>query len=92
MEIWEVLAVDKKAQVTIREEGKVISGLRYLLKGNEPAGKDDRYACFNWREQFISNERLAKLGVIPCPGDTIQLFFNRYGDIEMIKVLKDEEE
>lgn len=87
MEKWKVIAADKQAEVTIREENKKYKGVRYLLQGDEPASaKEDRYACFNWREQFISNERLTKLGVIPCPGDVIKLYFDRYGAIDEIIV------
>ena len=87
MEKWKVIAADKQAEVKIREENKVYKGIRYLLQGDEPATeKDDRWACFNWREQFISMERLTKLGVIPVPGDTIKLYFDRFGAIDDIVV------
>lgn len=87
MEKWKVIAADKQAEVKIREENKTYKGVRYLLQGDEPASaKEDRWACFNWREQFISNERLAKLGVIPCPGDTIKLYFDRFGAIDDIVI------
>lgn len=87
MERWKVIAADKKAEVTIREENKKYKGVRYLLQGfDDCSGTDARYACFNWREQFISTERLANLGVIPCPGDVIKLYFDRYGAIDEIIV------
>lgn len=91
MEIWKVLAVDKKAKVTIREENKTYLGLRYLLQAPAIDPKEaDRWVKCQWREQFISNERLANLGVIPCPGDTIKLYFDRFGAIdELIVVEKD---
>ena len=88
MEIWKVLAVDKKAKVLIREENKTYYGLRYLLQAPEIDPKEtDRWVKLQWREQFISNERLANLGVIPCPGDTIKLFFDRYGAIDELIVV-----
>ncbi len=87
METWEVVAVDKNSIMRFKNEGKEIQGVRLLLRGSEPAGGDkDRYIGFNWHDQFISNERLAKLGVAPRPGDVINIYFNRYGDITQIDV------
>ena len=89
MEIWKVLAVDKKATLKIREENKIYLGLRYLLQAPVSDPKEpDRWVKFQWREQFISNERLTNLGVIPCPGDTIKLFFDRFGSIDEIIVVE----
>lgn len=87
METWEVIAIDKKAILRFKNDGKEIQGIRMLLRGTEPA-KDvnDRYVGFNWHDQFMSNERLAKLNVCPKVGDIINLFFNRYGDIEHLQI------
>ena len=91
METWYVLAVDTRAVLRFKSEGKEIPGVRFLLKGNEPADAPDaQYAGFNWHDQFISNDRLAKLTARPRVGDQIQLFFNRYGDIIEIKILEKE--
>lgn len=91
METWYVVAVDKGAVLKFKNEGKEIPGVRLLLRGNEPASDpNDRYCGFNWLDQFISNDRLAKLTVRPMPGDTIQLLFNRYGDIVEINILAKE--
>lgn len=88
METWKVLAVDKKAVISFKAENKQVPGIRLLLQGSEPAfGGDDRYIAFNWHDQFISYERLKKLAVQPMPGDVVQLYFNRYGDIEEIKIV-----
>lgn len=87
METWEVVAVDKNSIMRFKNEGKEIPGVRLLLKGTEPAGGErDRYLGFNWHDQFISNDRLAKLAVAPKPGDIIKMYFNRYGDIIQIEV------
>ena len=87
METWEVVAVDKNSVMRFKTENKEISGVRLLLKGTEPAGGErDRYLGFNWHDQFISNDRLAKLDVAPKPGDVITLYFNRYGDIAKVEV------
>ena len=89
MEKWKVIAADKQAELKIREENKVYKGVRYLFQGDEPASaKEDRWSMFNWREQFISNERLTKLGVIPVPGDTIKLYFDRFGAIDDIVIVE----
>ena len=87
MEEWEVIAVDKKAVMRFKNEGKEIQGVRLLLRGSEPAGDvEDRFLGFNWHDQFISNDRLAKLAVAPKPGNVIKMHFNRYGDIIQIEV------
>lgn len=87
METWEVVAVDKKAIMRFKNEGKELAGVRLLLKGSEPASDaEDRFIGFNWHDQFISNERLTKLKVAPQPGDVINIHFNRYGDIIKIDV------
>lgn len=89
MEIWEVIAVDKNSIMRIKSEGKEIPGVRLLLKGSEPANSDkDRFIGFNWHDQFISTERMKKLGVAPLPGQVIQIYFNRFGDIENIEVVE----
>lgn len=89
MEQWEVIAVDKNSIMRFKNEGKEIPGVRFLLKGSEPAADvNDRFLGFNWHDQFISNDRLAKIGKWPRPGEKIQLVFNRYGDIIDIVMLE----
>ena len=88
MEQWEVLAVDKNALLRFKADNKEVRGARLLLRGSAPAGGEkDRYLGFDWHDQFISNERLDKLGVTPRPGDIIQMYFNRYGDIVKIEII-----
>lgn len=88
MEQWVVLAVDKNAILRFKADNKEVPGVRLLLRGSAPAGGEkDRYLGFDWHDQFISNERLRKLDVSPMPGDLIQMYFNRYGDIEKIEIL-----
>lgn len=84
METWEVLCVDKNAKMRIREENKMYEGVRWLLKALD--FKQDDFLGFAWKDQFISNERLAKLGVAPRPGDVIVLYFDRSGSICKVDV------
>lgn len=84
MEQWEVVCVDKKAKMRIREENKVYEGVRWLLKAME--WPEDQYIGYSWKDQFVSNERLAKLQVAPKPGDIITLYFDRAGSICKVDV------
>lgn len=88
METWKVLAVDKNAKITFKSENRVIEGIRLLLQGAEPQyGEDERFIGFPWHDQFISHDRMKQLGVKPYPGNTIELIFNRYGDIEKMNIV-----
>lgn len=84
MEQWEVVCVDKAARMRIREENKVYDGVRWLLKALE--WNEDQFLGYAWKDQFISNERLAKLQVAPKPGDIITLYFDRAGSICKVDV------
>lgn len=85
METWEVVGVDTKGKMTIKNENRTYDGVYLYLIGDAP-DESGRYLGRVVREQFISNERLAALGVAPKPGDTITLYFNRYGSISKIEV------
>ena len=87
METWEVVGVDTNAQVNIKAEGKTIRGVKLFLVGDAPA-ENGRYRGRICREQFLSNERLDQLKVTPQPGDIITMFFNRFGDVAKIDVVK----
>ena len=87
MEVWEVIAVDKNFVYNIKAEDKKIPGVKLLLRDpNGKVGDRERYLGFVWIEQFISNDRLAKLQASPMPGDTITLMFNRHGDIVKLEI------
>ena len=85
MEIWEVVGVDTQSVITIKSEGKKIPGIKLFLVGDAPTDEGRRYLGRVAREQFISHDRLARLGVEPMPGDIITLHFNRYGDLEKLE-------
>lgn len=85
METWEVVCVDAKAKMRIREENKTYEGVRWLLKAKE--SDPNQFIGWAWRDQFVSNERLSRLGVAPKPGDTIVLYFDRSGSISQVDVV-----
>lgn len=87
METWEVVGVDTNATITIKAEGRSIRGVKLFLVGDAP-DYDGRYRGKVCREQFLSNERLGALKVQPLPGDIITLYFNRFGDVIRIDVVK----
>lgn len=88
METWEVVGVDTNAEVNIRAENKLIRGVKLFLIGDAPDDGKGRYRGRICRDQFLSNERLNALKVQPLPGDVITIYFNRYGDIIKIDVVK----
>lgn len=87
METWEVVGVDTNAQVTIKAENKTFRGIKLFLIGDAP-DENGRYRGRVCREQFLSNERLQQLKVSPMPGDLITIYFNRFGDVAKIEVVK----
>lgn len=87
MEIWEVVGVDTNAQVTIKAENRTFRGVKLFLVGEAP-DENGRYRGKVCREQFLSNERLQQLRVQPQPGDTICMYFNRFGDVAKIDIMK----
>ena len=87
MEVWEVIGVDTNAQVNIKSENKIIRGIKLFLIGDAP-DNSGRYRGKQCREQFISNERLAALNVQPLTGDVITIYFNRFGDLAKIEIMK----
>lgn len=86
METWEVVGVDTKGKMTIKNENRTYDGVYLYLVGDAP-DQTGRYRGRICREQFISNERLGALGVNPLPGDTIRIHFNRFGSICQIEVV-----
>lgn len=86
METWDVVGVDTNCTITIKAEGKTIRGVKLFLVG-DPPDNDGRYRGKVCREQFLSNERLGALKAQPLPGDQINLYFNRYGDVCQIDVI-----
>ena len=84
MEQWEVVGVDKSAQIKFND-GRIVNGVRWHMVGEAPA-EANRYLGKVVKDQFVSNERLAALNVAPKPGDNIILYFNRYGDIAKVEI------
>ncbi len=88
MEIWEVVGVDKKATMRIREENKTYTGVRLFLVGEPETDDPSRYLGKVCKDQFISTERMNMLKVVPVPGDVITLYFDRYGSICKIELMQ----
>lgn len=84
METWEVVGVDMNATIKFND-GRTVQGVRWHLVGDAPADPR-RYIGKVVKDQFVSNERLAALGVTPHPGNIVTLYFNRYGDIAKVVV------
>ena len=87
METWEVVGVDTNATITIKAENKTIRGVKLFLVGDFPED-DGRFRGRACREQFLSNDRLNQLKVQPMPGDIITIYFNRFGDVAKIDLVK----
>lgn len=87
METWEIVGVDTKATIKFND-GRSVDGARWFLVGDAPADKPGRYMGRIVKDQFVSNERLQMLGVLPQPGQIITLYFNRYGDIAKVEIIK----
>ena len=85
METWELVGVDTNATIKFND-GRSVQGARWFLVGDAPADKPGRYMGKIVKDQFVSNERLEMLGVLPKPGQIITLYFNRYGDIAKVDV------
>lgn len=85
METWEIVCVDTKAKMRIREENKIYEGVRWLMKAEN--SDPNQFIGWAWKDQFISNERLARLGVCPKPGEKVTLYFDRSGSICKVDVL-----
>ena len=86
MEIWEVVGVDTNAAVKFND-GRTVQGIRWHLVGDAPSeGAHGRYIGKVVKDQFVSNERMQMLKVVPQPGQIITMFFNRYGDICKVEI------
>lgn len=85
METWELVGVDTNATIKFND-GRSVQGARWFLVGDAPADKPGRYMGKIVKDQFVSNERLEMLGVLPKPGQILTLYFNRYGDIAKVEV------
>ena len=86
METWEIVGVDTKATIKFGD-GRTVDGARWHLVGDAP-DQSGRYLGKVVKDQFVSNERLKALGVLPQPGQIITLYFNRYGDIAKVDIVK----
>lgn len=83
MEIWEIVGIEFNAKFK-GDDGSVVAGIRLHLAGDpEPgSGVTGRQV----RNQFISNNAMAKHDLKPEVGKTITFEFNRFGNICCAKV------
>lgn len=87
METWKIFAVDTDHTLQFKD-GTKVHGVKWLMINDPQPGKEAaRYYGCVWREQFISDDRLKTLGVEPMPGQTITMYFNRYGDVAKVDVV-----
>lgn len=87
MEVWEIVGVDTKASIKFND-GRTVNGIRWHMIGEAPdEGVQGRYLGKVVKDQFVSTERLNTLRVAPQPGQTIVMYFNRYGDIAKVEIL-----
>lgn len=86
METWEIVGVDTKATIKFND-GRTVEGSRWYMVAEIPDDHNGRYLGKVVKDQFVSNERLKALGVLPKPGQIITLYFNRYGDIAKVDVV-----
>ena len=87
METWEIVGIDTKATIKFND-GRTVDGARWYMIGDVPEGSANRYIGRVVKDQFVSNERLKALGVLPQPGQIITLYFNRYGDIAKVEIVQ----
>lgn len=82
MNTYEVDGVENKSFTT--PDGKLIEGAdiyaKWAIDPKRGAGyKTDRF--------FLSSAKLAALDFKPTPGQTVQIFFNRFGKVETMHLV-----
>lgn len=87
MEQWTILGVDTNATIKFND-GRSVDGVRWHMVGEAPDQPKGRYLGKVVKDQFVSHERIKALGVEPMPGDEIIMYFNRYGDIAKVEIIK----
>lgn len=88
MEKWHVLAIDTDYAFKSRTDNSKVHGVRWLLTPltNECTDRT-RFRGFAWHEQFLSDDRVNNLKILPQVGDDIVLIFDRSGGIADVQIL-----
>ena len=88
MEKWHVLAVDTDYEFKSRTDNSKVHGVRWLLTPITNETNDrTRFRGLEWMEQFLRDERVSNLKILPQPGDNILLIFDRSGGISDVQLI-----
>lgn len=83
MEVWEIVGIEFNAKFK-GDDGSVVAGIRLHLAGEPEPGSG--ITGKQVRNQFISNQAVAKHEIKPEIGKTISFQFNRFGNICKVEV------
>lgn len=81
--LYEVLGYKK---VEFEKNGNFISGFRIYLSIPFADGKGVGLSAENI---FLSSKKLNEMGYSPNLGDKLDLYYNRYGKVELVKLVPD---
>lgn len=84
MDTYKLMGVENKSFTT--KDGKLVEGAdihaKWAIDPKRGAGyKADRF--------FLSAAKLAALDFKPTPGQTVEVFYNRYGKVETMRLVDD---
>lgn len=83
MEVWEIVGIEFNARFK-GDDGSVVAGIRLHLAGDPDPGTN--ITGKQVRNQFISDQAVAKHQIKPEIGKTIVFQFNRFGNICKVEV------
>lgn len=86
MENYELIGVENKSFTT--KDGKLIEGADLYAKW---AINPERGAGYKTDRFFLSAAKLAALSFKPTPGQTVQIFYNRFGKVETMRLVSDDD-
>lgn len=84
MESYEIIGTEGKSFTT--KDGKLIEGADLYAKW---AINPERGAGYKADRFFLSAAKLAALGFTPKPGQTVEIYYNRYGRVETMRLVDD---
>lgn len=83
MEVWKIVGIEHNAKFK-GDDGQIVIGIRLHLVGDPEPGSG--ITGKQVRNQFISNQALAKHQLQPEIDKTITFEFNRFGNICRVEV------